>query len=89
MKKILALIALMYCFAMASATDGGSSTVKANLSTVTVFRIGAEMNHLAKADLLKGNNELLIENISNALDANSIQVNCNGNTTVMGIEFST
>ena len=53
MKKLLALFVLMYCFAIASATDGGSSTVKANLSTVTVFRIGAEMNHLAKADLLK------------------------------------
>ncbi len=89
MKKILSLLLFMYCFATSSANDGVSSAVKANLTTVTVFRIGAEMNHHAKADITKGNNELIIENISNALDANSIQVNCNGNVTVMGIEFST
>lgn len=47
------------------------------------------MNHLAKAQLAKGNNELIIEDISNAIDANSIQVNCNDNVTVMGVEFST
>jgi TonB-dependent SusC/RagA subfamily outer membrane receptor len=65
------------------------NTVKANLQAVTVYRVGAEMNHLAKGDLIKGNNELIIENISNALDVNSIQVNCNGNVTLMGVEFST
>ncbi len=70
------------------ATDGGTN-VKASLTNVTVFRIGAEMNHIARADIMKGNNELVIENISNTLDANSIQVNCSGNVTVMGIEFST
>ena len=47
------------------------------------------MNHQAKADLSKGNNELVIENISNSIDINSLQVNCSGNVTVMGVEFST
>lgn len=74
----------MYAFA----NDGGSIIVKAGLTHVTVFRIGAEMNHLAKAGLIKGNNELIIENISNSMDANSLQVNCNGSVTVMGVEFS-
>lgn len=74
----------MYAFA----NDGGSIIVKAGLTHVTVFRIGAEMNHLAKAELIKGNNELIIENISNSMDANSLQVNCNGSVTVMGVEFS-
>lgn len=73
---------------MSFAKEGGGN-VKASLTNVTVFRIGAELNHVAKADLIKGNNELVIDNISNTLDANSIQVNCNGNVTVMGIEFST
>jgi hypothetical protein len=88
MKKIVSFLACLYCTVYAFATDGGSITVKAGLTNVTVFRIGAEMNHLAKAELIKGNNELIIENISNAMDANSIQVNCNGNVTVMGVEFS-
>jgi hypothetical protein len=55
MKKIITHLLFMYCFASAFATGGGSSTVKASLTTVTVFRIGAEMNHLAKTDLIKGN----------------------------------
>jgi TonB-dependent SusC/RagA subfamily outer membrane receptor len=71
------------------AKDGNGNSVKASLNAVTVYRQGAEMNHQAKAQLGNGNNELVIENISNALDPNSIQVNCDGNVTVMGIEFST
>ena len=78
----------LYCI-NCFAKDGGSNTTNASLTTVTVFRIGAEMTHVAKADLVKGNNELVIENISNAVDVNSIQVNCSGSVTVMGIEFGT
>lgn len=89
MKKIILLLFVTPCYQISFATDGGSITAKAALSAVTVFRVGAEMNHSATANLLKGNNELIIENISNTLDANSIQVNCNGNVTVMGIEFGT
>ncbi len=88
MKKIFSLVACLYCTLYAFANDGGSITAKASLTNVTVFRVGAEMTHLAKAELIKGNNELIIENISNKMDANSIQVNCNGNVTVMGVEFS-
>ncbi len=89
MKKILSLLALLYCFNFSMANEGRQSTSKANLTTVTVFRVGAEMSHLAKGELIKGNNELVIENISYVLDPGSIQVNCNGNVTVMGVEFST
>ena len=74
---------------MVLAKDGAGNTVKASLTAVTVYRAGAEMNHLAKADLAKGNNELVIENISNTVDINSIQVNCSGSVTVMGVGFST
>ena len=75
---------------MCFAKDGNDGNiVKARLTAVTVYRTGAEMNHQAKADFLKGNNELVIENISNSIDINSLQVNCSGNVTVMGVEFST
>lgn len=79
----------LYATYFVAAKDGNGNTVKASLNAVTVYRQGAEMNHQAKAQLNNGNNELVIENISNALDPNSIQVNCDGNVTVMGIEFST
>ena len=89
MKKIFSVLVLLYCFNIAMANEDGTSTSKASLTNVTVFRVGAEMNHLAKGELAKGNNELVIENISNVLEPGSIQVNCNGNVTVMGVEFST
>ena len=89
MKKATLLLCFVLYINFAKATDGNGNTVKATLNSITVYRVGAEMNHQAKAQLINGNNELVIENISNALDANSLQVNCDGNVTVMGIEFST
>lgn len=88
MKKISLLICAIICVAFVSAKDPASNSVKASLSAVTVYRVGAQLNHLAKATLVKGNNELIIDDVSNTLDANSIQVNCNGNVTVMGVEFT-
>ncbi len=70
------------------ASDGGKSTTKASLTHVTVFSMGAEMTHVARGEMGKGNNELLIDNISNSPDINSLQVNCSGNVTVMGVTFS-
>ena len=89
MKKIIFFVCTLLCILSVTAKDDNGNTVKAILNAVTVYRVGAEMNHQAKAQLAKGNNELIIEDISNALDASSIQVNCNGNVTVMGVEFST
>ncbi len=89
MKKIIFFLCAMACMLSATAKDGNSNTVKATLAAVTVYRVGAEMHHQAKATLVKGNSELIIEDISNALDVNSIQVTCNGSVTVMGVEFNT
>lgn len=90
MKQLILFLSTGLFIFFAEAKNGGeSNTVKSNLTAVTVYRNGAEMNHQAKADLQKGNNELVIENISNAIDINSLQVNCSGAVTVMGVEFST
>ena len=88
MKKLLLLLVLGNICSRSIARDNEKST-KASLTRVTVYRAGAEMNHLAKAELQKGNSELIIENISNALDINSIRVNCPGAVTIMGVEFGT
>jgi TonB-dependent SusC/RagA subfamily outer membrane receptor len=62
--------------------------VKAELNAVTVYRAGAEMTHSAKVNLSKGNTELVIENLSNALEINSVQIKATDNVTVMGVEFN-
>ena len=62
--------------------------VSSALKTVTVYRNGAEMTHNAGAQLQQGSSELIIEDISNAVDINSIQVGCPPSITLMGVEFS-
>jgi len=87
MKQLILFFLLVLSILFVNAKNG--NTVKSNLTYVTVYRTGAEMNHLAKADLVRGNNELIIENVSNTIDINSLRVNCSGAVTVMGVEFST
>jgi TonB-dependent SusC/RagA subfamily outer membrane receptor len=62
--------------------------ISSDLKTVTVYRSGAELNHKASAQLKQGNNELIVEGISNNIDVNSVQIHCNAVVTIMGIEFS-
>jgi hypothetical protein len=64
------------------------NSVHADLKTVTIYSRGAELVHTVGANLKQGNNELMIEGISNQLDINSIQINCPRHVTIMSIEFS-
>jgi hypothetical protein len=59
------------------------------LQSAIVYRNGAELSHKAKATLQQGNNELIIDDVSNNVDAASIQVHCNESVTIMSVEFST
>lgn len=71
----------------ALATDG-PLVVPSSLKTVTVYRSGAELIHNSSVQLSQGNEELVIEGISNSIDINSVQINCPSAVTIMGIEFS-
>ncbi len=64
------------------------NTVNADLKTVTVYKSGAEMTHTTNAYLKQGNNELVIDRISNQIDINSIQIKTEAGITIMGIEFN-
>lgn len=86
MKQIFTLLLLAFT-ATASAADD-KNTVPSTLQTATVFATGAELTHGAKASLKQGNNELIIQGISSAVDINSIQVKCPAAVTILGIEFS-
>ena len=63
--------------------------VPSSLKTVTVYRSGAELIHNTSVQLAQGNEDLIIEGISNSIDINSVQINCPSAVTIMGIEFST
>lgn len=82
------MLVWMFAAAVFAANAEDKVTVPATLKAVTVYRSGAEMNHTASATLKPGNNELIIDNISNKIDINSIQVKAPNAITIMGVEFA-
>ena len=86
-KKIFPVVLFLFLFINSKAIDEPQK-VSSVLKTVTVYRSGAEMIHNASAQLMQGDNELIIEGISNALDINSVQINCNSQVTILSVEFS-
>lgn len=88
--KLKALLPAVLTIVLSARTQAANEpkTISSDLKTVTVFRSGAEMIHNASAQLAQGNYELIIENISNAVDINSIQINCAAAVTILGVEFS-
>jgi TonB-dependent SusC/RagA subfamily outer membrane receptor len=88
MKKYLLFFLLPITIMPALASEDHPKA-KAELNAVTVYRAGAEMTHSAKVNLSKGNAELIIENLSNAIEINSVQIKTSDNVTVMGVEFNT
>ena len=87
MKKIfVTLFALMSLFNVYANDE--KNEVQASLKSVTVYRSGAEMTHSVSVTLAKGSNQLIIDNISNAIDSNSVQINAPSSVTILGFQFS-
>jgi TonB-dependent SusC/RagA subfamily outer membrane receptor len=74
---------------LAAGAGGGKNTVSSTLTTVTVYRSGAELVHTAAARLERGVNELVVGDLSNSIDISSIRIGCSSNVTVMSATFST
>src|SRR5688572_33406702 len=74
------LIVLISLSLVATVRAGGDKNIVSSvLKSAMVYRVGAELTHTAKASLSQGNNELVIDNISNRIDINSLQIGSNGN----------
>jgi TonB-dependent SusC/RagA subfamily outer membrane receptor len=88
MKRMLIVLLLAGIITSVRAGDD-KNIVSSVLKSAMVYRSGAELMHTAKASLNQGNNELVIDNISNRIDINSLQIGATGNVTIMSVEFST
>ncbi len=86
-KNLLLMLFTLLVSARLMATDD-RNIVNAELKTVTVYKSGAELAHTTAATLKTGSNELIIENVSNAMDINSIQIKAPNEVTIMGVEFA-
>lgn len=84
------LIVLLFAGLITSVRAGDDKNIVSSvLKSAMVYRSGAELMHTAKASLNQGNNEIVIDNISNRIDINSLQIGSTGNVTIMSVEFST
>lgn len=86
MKKIFVTLLTIISLKTFAADD--RNIVNGELKSATVYKSGAELTHMAHATLKQGNNELVIDNIANAVDVNSIQIKTASAVTLMGVEFS-
>lgn len=86
-RTILFLLGICPLFSLGNPPDE-KITINSILKNATVYRNGAELTHTAGASLRPGNNELVIEGLSNSMDINSIQVQCPATVTILGMEFS-
>lgn len=87
MRKLITLS----LFSIACLTSYGAEdikTVPSNLKEATVFFQGAELTHTASALLGKGENELIIENLSANIDKNSLKISATGGVIISSSEFS-
>lgn len=60
----------------------------ADLRSVTVYRTGAELNHTVAVNIPAGSSEIVIANIANNIEQNSIQLNTPANVTILSTTFS-
>lgn len=64
-------------------------TVKSQLTNANVYYgYGAELSHTAKTSLQNGSNDVIIENIANVIDANTIQISVPENVVLLSYRFS-
>ena len=88
MQKICILSCLLILSYFSSRAADDTKTVGSSIKFATVYRNGAELTHSARALLPQGSSELIIDGISNAIDINSLQINCPSTVTILGVEFN-
>jgi uncharacterized protein (TIGR02231 family) len=66
------------------------TSFKSQLTHANVYYgYGAELNHTAKAALQNGTQDIVIENISNMLDQNTVQISVPDNVVLLSYRFNT
>ena len=82
---LLAVCLMSYAFAKASSTP--PQTKSTNLSKVTVYLSGAQIERTADVMVTEGTNSFLFDNLSNDIDESSIQISGLKNASILSINF--
>ncbi len=86
MKKIISIFCLMGISFFSNALE--EEIVKSTISNVTVYSQGAQIFRKANYSVKTGVSQIIIENVSQSLDAKSIQVKATGNIIILDTKFS-
>ncbi|WP_035336714.1 DUF4139 domain-containing protein [Dokdonia sp. PRO95] len=82
---LLALCLMSYAFAKASSTP--PQTKSTNLSKVTVYLSGAQIERTTEVMVMEGTNSFLFDNLSNDIDESSIQISGLKDASILSINF--
>jgi len=89
MHRISAFLLLLSIASHPASASEDKNIVPSILRSATVYRTGAELVHTATANLPQGSSELIIGDISSAVDPDNLRVSCTRDVTVMSVVFST
>jgi hypothetical protein len=76
------LFAIFFCFTIIGQKE---VAISSDLSKVTVFFLGAQVEHQANKSLSKGKQELVFTKLTDLLDANTVQVKATGDLTILSV----
>ncbi|MFM8243769.1 MAG: DUF4140 domain-containing protein, partial [Crocinitomicaceae bacterium] len=83
MKRItFSILSFFFCLTIFGQKD---VAISSDLSKVTVFFLGAQVEHQAKKSLNKGKQELVFTKLTDFLDANTVQVKATGDLTILSV----
>ncbi len=86
--RVLIFVILLSTGTISYLSAQEKKTLKSKLNDVTVFFRGAELSHSAASSLVKGENEIIIEGLSPAIDKNSLKIKTTQGVIVSAYEFS-
>ncbi len=78
---------LFFLSAFSVLLQAAEKEVKSSIKSVTVFLTGAEIHRTAHVSLSAGNQVVVLKNLSQYIDANTIQVAGKGNFVILGVDF--
>ncbi len=84
MKKLLTAACLVFALVTAKADEG--QKVSSKVQKVTVFLNGAQVTRSAVVNIKAGNTDLIFDDISPDINAESIQVHANGEFTILSVK---
>lgn len=83
-------IALLLLTSTVFAQQKNTNTVTTQITHANVYYgFGAELTHKAKASLVNGQQEVVLNNISTTLDINTLQIGCPENVVLLSYRYNT